>query len=108
MLIVTHEVPFALKAADSVVLMEKGQIAESGAPGAVFTEPQSLLGAKYKDLIASYFTAGRAIAQKRPRQRAVDTGRHDLAVQTANTPGPPAPSERKNQPNREINPGMSA
>ncbi len=52
MIIVTHEVAFALKVADRVVLMNKGQIVEEGHPNQVFADPQSDIGRKYRQLIA--------------------------------------------------------
>lgn len=53
MIIVTHEVSFALKVADRIVLMDQGQIVEVGSPKTVFANPQSEVGMKYKKLIAS-------------------------------------------------------
>ncbi len=52
MIIVTHEVAFALKVADRVVLMNKGKIVEEGRPNQVFADPQSDIGRKYQQLIA--------------------------------------------------------
>lgn len=52
MIIVTHEVAFALKVADQVVLMNKGKIVEEGPPNQVFADPQSDIGRKYQQLIA--------------------------------------------------------
>ncbi|NLM69895.1 MAG: amino acid ABC transporter ATP-binding protein [Firmicutes bacterium] len=51
-IIVTHEVGFALKAADRIVLMDRGRIVESGAPQVIFNDPQSEIGKKYQRLIA--------------------------------------------------------
>jgi polar amino acid transport system ATP-binding protein len=51
MLVVTHELSFALHAADRIVLMDKGQIVEEGLPGKVFVTPQSRIGCQYKELI---------------------------------------------------------
>lgn len=53
MVIVTHEVSFALKVADRIVLMDQGEIVEAGSPKAVFASPKSEIGKKYKKLIAS-------------------------------------------------------
>lgn len=53
MLIVTHEVSFALKVADRIVLMDEGKIVEEGSPQHVFSNPSSEIGQKYKRLIAS-------------------------------------------------------
>lgn len=51
MLVVTHELPFALHVADRIVLMDKGNIVEEGQPSQVFVNPQSVVGQKYKELI---------------------------------------------------------
>ena len=51
MLVVTHELSFALKVADRILLMNKGKIVESGKPIEIFTNPQSTIGKTYKDLI---------------------------------------------------------
>lgn len=53
MIIVTHEVSFALRVADRIVLMDKGQIVEEGPPDTVFADPISEIGIKYKKLLAS-------------------------------------------------------
>jgi len=47
MLIVTHELDFAEAAADRVVLMDKGVIAEEGAPDELFYNPRSECGKKF-------------------------------------------------------------
>jgi polar amino acid transport system ATP-binding protein len=39
MLVVTHEMDFARDVADMVVVMDRGAIVESGAPGTIFTNP---------------------------------------------------------------------
>jgi glutamate transport system ATP-binding protein len=41
MLVVTHEMGFARKAADRVIFMAEGEIVEDSAPEAFFTKPQS-------------------------------------------------------------------
>lgn len=51
MLVVTHEIAFALHVADRIVLMEKGTIVESGLPSQVFVNPASHIGRQYKELI---------------------------------------------------------
>ncbi|QDR79001.1 amino acid ABC transporter ATP-binding protein [Sporomusa termitida] len=51
MLVVTHELPFALRVADEIVLMDQGSIVEVGAPAQVFVKPVSDIGKKYKELI---------------------------------------------------------
>ncbi len=52
-IIVTHEVSFALKVADRIILMDKGKIVEAGAPQEIFISPKSEIGKKYQRLIAS-------------------------------------------------------
>lgn len=51
MLVVTHELSFALRVADRIVLMDKGRIVEEGKPLQVFINPISEIGQKYKELI---------------------------------------------------------
>jgi polar amino acid transport system ATP-binding protein len=51
MLVVTHELYFALRAAQRVVLMDHGQVVEQGHPQAVFANPVSEVGRKYRDLL---------------------------------------------------------
>lgn len=51
MVIVTHELAFALHAADRIVLMDAGKIVEEGSPGSVFSNPASEVGQKYKELL---------------------------------------------------------
>jgi ABC-type glutathione transport system ATPase component len=51
MVVVTHEVSFALRAADRVVLMDQGRIVEDGSPEQVFGAPTSLMGQKYRHLL---------------------------------------------------------
>ncbi|MCE5286585.1 MAG: amino acid ABC transporter ATP-binding protein [Pelosinus sp.] len=51
MLVVTHEIAFALHVADRIVLMDKGSIVEEGLPSDVFVSPISPIGQKYKELI---------------------------------------------------------
>ena len=51
MIVVTHELPFALRVADRIVLMDKGRIVEEGKPSQVFVNPISDIGQKYKELI---------------------------------------------------------
>ena len=53
MVIVTHEVSFALRVAHRVVFMDKGKIVEEGPPEVVFKEPRSDIGRRYKKLLAS-------------------------------------------------------
>ncbi len=51
MVVVTHELPFALHVADRIVLMDKGRIVEEGVPEKVFVTPASQVGQRYKELI---------------------------------------------------------
>jgi polar amino acid transport system ATP-binding protein len=51
MVVVTHELPFALRVADRIVLMDKGAIVEEGMPSQVFVKPVSMIGQRYKELI---------------------------------------------------------
>lgn len=51
MVVVTHEISFAIHVADRIVLMDKGSIVEEGMPEAVFGQPASHIGRQYKELI---------------------------------------------------------
>lgn len=51
MLIVTHEVGFARRAADRIILLAGGEIVEEGTPAEVFSRPKSEIGEKYKKLL---------------------------------------------------------
>lgn len=51
MLVVTHEIAFALHVADRIVLMDEGRIVEEGSPGKVFGSPSSSIGRQYKELM---------------------------------------------------------
>ena len=51
MLVVTHEVGFASRAADRIIFMEQGVIVEEGKPTMVLSNPQSEVGQKYKKLL---------------------------------------------------------
>ncbi|NMB24742.1 MAG: amino acid ABC transporter ATP-binding protein [Firmicutes bacterium] len=53
MVIVTHEVAFAMKVADRIILMDHGKIVEEGIPAEVFAEPKSDIGQKYKRLLVA-------------------------------------------------------
>jgi ABC-type polar amino acid transport system ATPase subunit len=53
MVIVTHEVSFARKAAHRVVFMDHGRVVEQGTPGEVFVEPQSEVGRLYRKLLVN-------------------------------------------------------
>jgi polar amino acid transport system ATP-binding protein len=51
MLIVTHELSFARRAADRIALLDHGQIVESGPPYQVLEQPVSEIGKKYRNLL---------------------------------------------------------
>lgn len=51
MVIVTHELRFARRAADRIVFMDEGNIVEEGSPESVFSNPRSSVGLKYKKLL---------------------------------------------------------
>lgn len=51
LLIVTHEVAFARKVADRIVLMDQGVIVEEGEPEKIFQNPQSWIGKRFKEMI---------------------------------------------------------
>jgi len=53
-IIVTHQVSFALKVADLILLLEQGLVVEEGNPEQIFYNPQSELGQKYKQLLEYY------------------------------------------------------
>jgi polar amino acid transport system ATP-binding protein len=53
-IIVTHQVSFALKVADLILLLEQGVVVEEGEPEQIFYNPQSELGQKYKQLLEYY------------------------------------------------------
>lgn len=53
MVIVTHEVSFALRVADRVVFMDHGAIVEEGPPQVVMENPSSEIARLYKKLLAS-------------------------------------------------------
>jgi len=66
MLVVTHELPFALRVADRIVLMDKGRIVEEGLPAKVFVTPASHVGQRYKELIEYQMnTSAQTLAGKR-------------------------------------------
>lgn len=51
MIIVTHELFFALRVAQRIVLMDQGEIVETGKPEEIFQAPESTIGQKYKELL---------------------------------------------------------
>jgi len=51
MVIVTHEVSFALRAADRIVFMDKGMVVEEGEPEKVFSQPRSEVAGLYRKLL---------------------------------------------------------
>lgn len=66
MVVVTHELPFALHVADRIILMDKGRIVEEGLPSKVFVTPASTVGQRYKELIEYQMnTSAQTLAGKR-------------------------------------------
>jgi polar amino acid transport system ATP-binding protein len=66
MVVVTHELSFALHVADRIVLMDKGNIVEEGIPSKVFVNPASRIGQQYKELIEYQMnTSAQTLAGKR-------------------------------------------
>lgn len=63
MLVVTHEMPFALKVADRLVLMESGKIVEEAAPQKIFAQPSSYLGVMYRERLLDTKEALSKLAQ---------------------------------------------
>lgn len=55
MIVVTHELPFALRAADRILLMDSGRIVEEGSPQQIFTCPRSAVGRQYQALAEYQF-----------------------------------------------------
>ncbi|HHU60456.1 MAG TPA: amino acid ABC transporter ATP-binding protein [Natronincola sp.] len=53
MVIVTHEISFALRVADRIVFMDEGQIVEEGHPKQVLEHPQSKIAKLYKRLLSN-------------------------------------------------------
>jgi polar amino acid transport system ATP-binding protein len=51
MLIVTHELSFARRAADRILFLDQGRIVESGPPRQVLENPVSEIGQKYRNLL---------------------------------------------------------
>ncbi len=51
MIIVTHELFFAKRAADRIIFMDKGKIVEAGTPEDVLERPVSEIGQKYQNLL---------------------------------------------------------
>lgn len=62
MIIVTHEIPFAERVADRLVLMDEGRVVEEGEPTAILTQPRSAVGEAYARLRASYAVPSRSRA----------------------------------------------
>ena len=66
MIVVTHELTFALRVADRIVLMDKGSIVEEGRPSEVFVNPVSDIGRQYQELIEYQMnTQAQSLAGKR-------------------------------------------
>lgn len=53
MVIVTHEVSFALRVAQRIIFMDKGKVVEEGVPQAVFNNPQSEIARLYRKLLVT-------------------------------------------------------
>lgn len=51
LVIVTHEVAFARRVANRIVLMDQGIIVEEGNPRNIFENPKSWVGKRYKEMI---------------------------------------------------------
>lgn len=51
MIIVTHELFFALRIAHRIILMDEGRVVETGKPEEIFQNPCSAIGQKYKELL---------------------------------------------------------
>jgi len=51
MLVVTHEMRFALSAADRIVMMDRGRVVEEGPPERVFSAPRSDVARRYAQLL---------------------------------------------------------
>lgn len=66
MIIVTHEIPFALRSAHRLVIMDQGRIVEAGTPREVLSHPASRIGAQYAALArlrhGAVFPTGRRTA----------------------------------------------
>lgn len=58
MLIVTHELPFALRLADRLVIMDQGRIVEEGDPRVILSAPVSEVGAGYRRLWQTRYLEG--------------------------------------------------
>lgn len=68
MVIVTHELPFALAAADRIVLMENGHVVAEGAPDDVIFRSQAEVSRRYRRLYTLRYGGGaRALAAARCR-----------------------------------------
>ncbi len=51
MLVVTHEMRFALSAANRIVMMDRGRVVEEGPPERVFSAPRSDVARRYAQLL---------------------------------------------------------
>ena len=64
MIVVTHELAFALNVADKIILMDKGKIVETGDGNKIFLNPTSTIGKRYKELIEYQIQASQAVFAK--------------------------------------------
>ncbi len=95
MIIVTHEIPFALRVADRLLLMDGGRIVEAGDPAAVMASPRSEVGRAYAKLLSQRMEPSR----RRKRNMAVfaeqqqESQRHSNAGEEGACPWPANSSE---------------
>lgn len=85
MVVVTHELSFALRAADRVVVLDHGRIVEDGPPETVFTSPVSLLGEKYRRLLESL--PGLPTLEKGRNRKGIEGGRANAGTDSRPAPG---------------------
>lgn len=64
MIVVTHELAFALNVADKIILMDKGKIVETGDGNKIFLNPTSTIGKRYKELIEYQIQASQVVFAK--------------------------------------------
>ena len=74
MIVVTHEMGFARKAADRVLFMADGAIVEEATPEQFFTTPQSREGARTSSRRSSSTETSAAAPRPGPRRRTATSG----------------------------------